>query len=510
MNVIKKVIHKIGTIFIGEATVPKLKLFALSMNLLGIAISSSSVFAFVGFMVVDFGLVPTERDAGEYAGYIAGAFWLGAIVGVLIGGYAADRIGRRPILLGATLVNVLTTIAFGFSPNFFWAFTLRLIGGFFSPNFIVSKSYINDICDKSNRSAAFAVISMSFGIGSLIGPLIGGLMSRPALKHPATFDKDGIFGQFPYALQGIVIGFILLASFLICWFWLPESKDLTNGVETPEEDGGIDMQPLLKDDAEGSDNSGEAAVVLLDETPTGNEFDKKMQSGSDVDESLTTNLTLMSDDPTASMTPGQVNWLVAKCVALYTILSFLTSGRDETIALWLMTDVPHGGLGFNTDQVGFVLSLKGITIIVAQILYVGVASRIGALKVYKYTSIIYAIGLLGFSLCSLIARHVPSLVWPFLILLSILNSSDALCFTSVNVLINAAAPRDKSGKFNGIAGCCASVTRTLGPFLFAPVFAWSANQSYSFPLDTGFVFNVSCVLSIIMFIMTFTIPKNLG
>jgi MFS family permease len=225
---------------------------------LGIAISSTSVFSFVGFMVVDFGLVASERDAGQYAGWIAGAFWLGAIAGTLVGGFAADRIGRRPVLLTATAVNVATTIAFGFSPDLYWAVALRLIGGFFSPNFIVSKSYINDVCDKSNRSTGFSVISMSFGVGALLGPLLGGLMARPGVKYPHLFSASNVFTRFPYAMQGLVIGVLLVVSFAMTWRWLPESLDKSSSSSSSSsslavDDNGdsieIDLQPLMSNDA---------------------------------------------------------------------------------------------------------------------------------------------------------------------------------------------------------------------------------------------------------------------
>lgn len=79
------------------------------------------MFAFVGYMVVDFGLSPTEREAGKYAGYIAGSYWFGGVFGVSVFGWISDRWGRRPVLLLATVFTTITTVAFGFSPNLFWA-----------------------------------------------------------------------------------------------------------------------------------------------------------------------------------------------------------------------------------------------------------------------------------------------------------------------------------------------------------------------------------------------------
>lgn len=45
----------------------------------------------VGYMVTDFGLVVENRDAGEYAGYIAGSYFVGAIFGSFGWGYFSDK-----------------------------------------------------------------------------------------------------------------------------------------------------------------------------------------------------------------------------------------------------------------------------------------------------------------------------------------------------------------------------------------------------------------------------------
>ena len=111
---------------------------------------------------------------------------------------------------------------------------------------------VQDLCDATNRSTAFSYISLSWGTGctcprhtsrrhvaywfpliflsllfelfaAILGPFIGGVLSQPVLKFPSLFSSDGLFGRFPYALQGMAIGGGLLISFVITLLFLPES-----------------------------------------------------------------------------------------------------------------------------------------------------------------------------------------------------------------------------------------------------------------------------------------------
>ena len=157
-----------------------------------------------------------------------------------------DRFGRRPGLLICTFANAVLCVAFGFSPNLFWAVTFRLVSGLFAGNFVVAKSYINDVCDSSNRSTAFSAISLSWGAGSIVGPFLGGLLSRPAHEFPSVFSPSGFFGRFPYALQGMVMGFLILVAGVGTYVYLPETKGRS---ALPSADTDVQMVSLLEDDA---------------------------------------------------------------------------------------------------------------------------------------------------------------------------------------------------------------------------------------------------------------------
>lgn len=96
-----------------ENKFPVLVFSTLSVAVLASAISISSLFPYVGFMVVDFGL-SDKNDAGYYAGFIGSAMMFGRFVSSFYWGQKADAIGRKPVLI-CGLVSVITmSIFFGF------------------------------------------------------------------------------------------------------------------------------------------------------------------------------------------------------------------------------------------------------------------------------------------------------------------------------------------------------------------------------------------------------------
>ena len=54
----------------GASPLPIKALAILSLNLIGISAAANSVYSFVGYMIIDFGIVKTNEEAGDYAGEI--------------------------------------------------------------------------------------------------------------------------------------------------------------------------------------------------------------------------------------------------------------------------------------------------------------------------------------------------------------------------------------------------------------------------------------------------------
>uniref|UniRef100_A0A1I8JRY6 MFS domain-containing protein n=1 Tax=Macrostomum lignano TaxID=282301 RepID=A0A1I8JRY6_9PLAT len=158
-------------------------------------------------------------------------------------GYLSDRFGRRPTLLTSLLLVSLCTLAFGFSRSFGFASAVGLVTGLVNGVVIVGKAQIYDISDTSNQSYGIASLSLSWGLGSLIGPMLGGFLA----KYRAV-------PTFPYLVPSIALSAIAGAILLLsCWL-LKEPKRA--GIS-------IDLDEIEKPVA-----TAAAAPLILVEAPT--------------------------------------------------------------------------------------------------------------------------------------------------------------------------------------------------------------------------------------------------
>lgn len=77
------------------------------------------------------------------------------------------------------------------------------------------------------ESRAFLLLPMTFNIGVIIGPILGGVLADPAGSYPDLFGETSFFVNFPYVLPNLVSAFFLLSASLTAWLCLEEVSHLT-------------------------------------------------------------------------------------------------------------------------------------------------------------------------------------------------------------------------------------------------------------------------------------------
>ncbi len=99
-------------------------------------------------------------------------------------GNLSDRFGRRPILLMSVFGLGIDYIFMCFAPDIWWLVIGRGIAGMFGASFTTAAAYIADISTDENRAQNFGLIGAAFGVGFIVGPAIGGLVSTWGLRAP--------------------------------------------------------------------------------------------------------------------------------------------------------------------------------------------------------------------------------------------------------------------------------------------------------------------------------------
>ncbi len=142
-----------------------------------------------------------EAEVSKIYGYFIAVYALFLFVSSPLLGKLSDRFGRRPVLLVALFGSAVDYVFMAFASTLPLLFLGRIISGISGASFTVASAYIADISDDSNRSKNFGVIGAGFGLGFILGPVIGGFLGSKGAQYPfiaaAVFNfLNFLFGLF--------------------------------------------------------------------------------------------------------------------------------------------------------------------------------------------------------------------------------------------------------------------------------------------------------------------------
>lgn len=153
----------------------------------------------------------TVSDAASYGGWLTFAYAIMQFVFSPILGGLSDRYGRRPILLISLFGLGIDYLFLFFAPTLWWLFIGRIIAGICGASFSTAGAYIADISPPEKRAQNFGMIGAAFGLGFIIGPLLG-----------------SVFSQFGVRMPFLVAAVLSLLNWVYGYFILPESLSKEN------------------------------------------------------------------------------------------------------------------------------------------------------------------------------------------------------------------------------------------------------------------------------------------
>jgi DHA1 family tetracycline resistance protein-like MFS transporter len=118
-------------------------------------------------------------------GLIGAAYPLGQFLGAPVIGRFSDRFGRKPLLLISIAGTFLSLLMLGFARSIAVIMLSRFLDGITGGNITVAQAYIADVTDEKSRAKGMGMIGAAFGLGFILGPASGGLLSQWGYAVPA-------------------------------------------------------------------------------------------------------------------------------------------------------------------------------------------------------------------------------------------------------------------------------------------------------------------------------------
>ncbi|KAB8346287.1 hypothetical protein FH972_023331 [Carpinus fangiana] len=473
------------------------QLIILTLIRLAEPITQTSLMAYMFYMLKSFDGNLSDAAISAQVGLLSAAFTGAQAVTAMIWGGLADKawVGRKRILLIGLFGTFVATFGFGFSKSFFWAMFFRTIGGGLNGNVGVMRTMISEIVvEKKFQPKAFLLMPVTFNVGVLVGPILGGWLQDPVQQYPSVFPKGGWLEQFPYALPNVVTSVFLASAFALVFFGLEE----THIDRRHRPDWGLKIGQSV----------GRACLRLFWRRKSHAYTSVESQAGSNIE--LGRHATHGRQDARDSAPQGRRPQLPYRRIFTRNVvltlcthgLFALNVGAFNTLwFIFLSTprfDPAHpeppehteqrlpfkftGGLGLPPPTIGMAIAIIGVFGLCMQFgVYSRVTHKLGVLPTFRLSNMFFPI---AYTLAPLLvmlptrsaAPHAADGPWMWVgicCLLAIQVTGRTFSLPITQILINNCTPHPSVlGTMHGIGTSVSAATRTFGPILWTLMYGY--------------------------------------
>ena len=146
-------------------------------------------------------------EASRIGGWLIFAFAIMQFLFAPLMGILSDKFGRRPVLLLSLLGLGIDYLFHAYAPTIGWLLVGRVLAGITGASLTVANAYIADISTPENKAQNFGMVGAAFGLGFIIGPVIGGIAGEINVQYPFFISAGLTFLNFIY-------GFVVLPESL--------------------------------------------------------------------------------------------------------------------------------------------------------------------------------------------------------------------------------------------------------------------------------------------------------
>ena len=406
-----------------DKPLPKQQILWLCFSRMVEPLAFFSIFPYVNKMAQENGHL-ADADVGFYSGLIESLFSLTQAIVMIFWGRAADRIGRKPVLVFSLVGVTIAGSVFGLAKTLWEMILFRSVAGVFAGTVVTLRTMLAEHSTARTQAVSFSWFAFSGNLGLFIGPLLGGALADPAHQYPGAFGHIGFFHEYPYVLPSLAVGlFGLVAVFTTSFFveeTLKKAPSSENGVAKP----------------------GEGSRGILDLVKA----------------------------------PG-----VAMVLYVYGHVMMLAFAYTAVAPLFWFTPVSLGGYGFTPLQISVMMAINGLAQAIWLLVFFPILQhRWGTNGVMRACAVAYPI---FFAVCPignmLLKAGADAVFWVVYPPLLAIGCGVSMSFTAIQLALNDVSPNAKVlGTLNALALTGSSALRSFAPAMFTTLFALGARTQW--------------------------------
>lgn len=379
----------------------------------------------------------------------------------------------------------VSILALGLAPNYTVAILSRFLGGLFTSGIGVAvKTIIAESCDAAGQAKAMGYMTSAMGVGSIAGPSIAGLLTRPCRHFASSLsvcEEGSLLQERPFFLPCLVSAVLAVLGLASNVFMMSESHPKFMEAGTKQRHSDIESSSVTDEEPHPQHCSTnihaiqEAEEVEVQKLLHGKDHGCNPSSRNEASDHASDRQ--LSEH---AAEPWYKDSIVTVCMIAGGLITLFMNYLDELTPIYASAKPAAGGLGMPAHEFAWPLTFGGVVLMVYSLFFYPQAQkRWGYLKCCK-------IGLLLSVPSLLILPFAHSFVqtkWAtqacLFVGIGLVTIFKLMALASAAIIINTVAPMEQIGSVNGAAQTLQGLARCVGPFLAGIVWGSCADSEVS-------------------------------